>query len=120
MSAELAITMAEMDAKRAELDHDETQLQVLFDEMIQMCLWGNATDLSLLPTMDYSDIQKLQSVGKAAQAASAQFILVNDLVKVWEYVKGLKGGRVDIVLDNCEFLLLRFGCWTRGLKLDGR
>ena len=28
-----------MDAKKAELDHDEAQLRVLFDEMIQMGLW---------------------------------------------------------------------------------
>lgn len=63
---------------------------------------GNATDLSLLPTMAYADIQKLQSVGKVAQAESKKFILINDLEKVWEKVRGLKNARVDIVLDNCE------------------
>jgi damage-control phosphatase, subfamily III len=50
--------------------------------------------------MSYEDIQKLQSVGKAAQEANAKFILRNDLPRVWEHIKGLKGGRVDFVLDN--------------------
>lgn len=63
---------------------------------------GNATDLSLLPTMDYTDIQTLQSVGKAAQAANKTFILRNDSKAVWDLMKSLKNARLDIVLDNCK------------------
>jgi hypothetical protein len=90
--------------------------------MAQANLWGNATvglfvpavgvagsphtsppqDLSLLVDLKYEDIQKLQSVGKAAQEANAKFILRNDLPKVWEHLKRMKGGRVDFVLDNGE------------------
>ncbi len=54
--------------------------------------------------MDYTDIQTLQSVGKAAQAANEAFILRNDSKAAWELVKNLKNARLDIVLDNCELL----------------
>ncbi|KAF8335911.1 DUF89 domain-containing protein [Cantharellus anzutake] len=83
----------------------EEQLEILFDEMIQMCLWGNATDLSLLPTMDYSDIHTLQSVGKAARAAGQAFILRNDSKAVWQLVRSLKDARIDIILDNSPLQL---------------
>lgn len=82
--------------------------------MIQADLWGNATvrsltwrysrtdeqDLSLLVDLNYADLQKLQAVGAKAQAEQAQMILRNDLPKVWDYLKTIKSGRVDIVLDN--------------------
>ena len=102
---------------------DDTRLELLFHEMVQMCLWfdslphleafldrtvdtincyrGNATDLSLLPSLDYTDIQALQSVGEAAQAASLKYILRNDIQQVWRLVKNLRDARIDIVLDNC-------------------
>lgn len=57
-------------------------------------------DLSLLVDLKYEDLQKLQSVGKEAQAEKVKFILKNDLPRVWEHIKTLKDGRVDIVLDN--------------------
>jgi len=96
--------MLELESKE-KANLNEEQLEILFDEMIQMCLWGNATDLSLLPTMDYTDIQTLQSVGKAAQAANKTFILRNDSKAVWDLMKSLKNARLDIVLDNSGFEL---------------
>ncbi|KAG8924972.1 hypothetical protein FRC01_010837, partial [Tulasnella sp. 417] len=71
---QLALTMTEIDseAEKGSLDKDLARLEVLFDEMIQMCFWGNATDLSLLTTLS---TEKLQTVGKEAQAASRKFIL---------------------------------------------
>ena len=64
-------------------------------------------DLSLLVDLKYEDLQKLQAVGAMAQAEQAKLILRNDLGQVWEYLKGVKGGRVDIVLDNGQSLLQR-------------
>jgi len=87
------------------LESDPDKLGVLFKEMIQMCLWGNATDLSLLTHLSMDDIEHLQSVGKDAQAARQQFILKDDQEKVWSHVKTLKDGRVDFVLDNAGFEL---------------
>ena len=50
--------------------------------------------------LKYEDLQKLQAVGAQAQAEQAKMILRNDLPKAWYLLKGLTGGRVDIVLDN--------------------
>lgn len=70
---------------------------------MQADLWGNATDLSLLVELNYQDLQKLQAVGMAAQQEQAARVLRDDLPRVWALLKSIKGGRVDIVLDNGEW-----------------
>lgn len=80
----------------------------LFTEMSECCLWGNATDLSLLTSLSYEDIQKLQ--GSEARKASEKNIIVNDLSKAFKVLmeakqSGKKERRVDIVLDNAGFEL---------------
>lgn len=82
--------------------------KLLFIEMCEICLWGNATDLSLLTTLSYEDIQKLQ--GSEARKNSEKNILVNDLPKVYDVLsklqsEGKKERRVDIILDNSGFEL---------------
>lgn len=82
--------------------------EILFREMCEICLWGNATDLSLLTNLSYEDIQKLQ--GSDARKASEKNILVNDLDKAFAVLTqakhaGVKERRVDIVLDNAGFEL---------------
>ena len=88
-----------------ELDEAE---RVLFTEMCEICLWGNATDLSLLTSLTYEDIQKLQ--GADARKRAEKNILVNDLPFAYDVLKkaqktGKKDRRVDIVLDNAGFEL---------------
>ncbi|CAG8970751.1 hypothetical protein HYALB_00001536 [Hymenoscyphus albidus] len=88
-----------------ELDAAE---KILFMEMCEICLWGNATDLSLLTSLTYEDIQKLQ--GSEARKASEANILVNDLEMAYDLLKkakreGKKHRQVDIVLDNAGFEL---------------
>ncbi|KAH6689746.1 hypothetical protein F5X68DRAFT_167320 [Plectosphaerella plurivora] len=88
--------------------HDEEAEKLLFTEMCEICLWGNATDLSLLTSLTYEDIQKLQ--GSEARKASEKNILVNDLPEAYKVLKaaqaaGKKERRVDIVLDNAGFEL---------------
>lgn len=92
--------------------HTEQELKeaekVLFTEMCEICLWGNATDLSLLTNLSYEDIQKLQ--GSEARKASEKNILVNDLQKAFKVLRtaqkeGKKERRIDIVLDNAGFEL---------------
>ena len=51
--------------------------KLLFMEMCEICLWGNATDLSLLTSLTYEDIQKLQ--GTEARKASEENVVINDL-----------------------------------------
>jgi len=82
--------------------------KILFKEMCEICLWGNATDLSLLTSLTYEDIQKLQ--GSEARKASEKNIIVNDLDAAYDtLVKARKAGKtervVDIVLDNAGFEL---------------
>ncbi|KAG8952353.1 hypothetical protein FRC04_004781 [Tulasnella sp. 424] len=102
---QLALTMTEIDAEaeKGSLEKDLARLEVLFDEMIQMCFWGNATDLSLLTTLSTGDIEKLQTVGKEAQAASRKYILRDDIDTAWQHLKTLDNARLDIVLDNSGF-----------------
>lgn len=82
--------------------------KILFMEMCEICLWGNATDLSLLTSLTYEDIQKLQ--GSEARKASEKNIVVNDLSAAYAVLlaakkAGKKERRVDIVLDNAGFEL---------------
>lgn len=83
--------------------------RLLFMEMCEICLWGNATDLSLLTSLTYEDIQKLQ--GSQARKAAEQNILINDLPAAFEILNSAKKSRpseerrVDIVLDNAGFEL---------------
>ncbi|KAJ0385110.1 hypothetical protein COL922a_006992 [Colletotrichum nupharicola] len=88
--------------------NDEAAEKLLFAEMCEICLWGNATDLSLLTSLTYEDIQKLQ--GSEARKASEKNIIANDLPAVYELLKKAKAEgkaerRIDIVLDNAGFEL---------------
>lgn len=104
------ITRLNHDVAKSESPHGVEQAEsLLFAEMCEICLWGNATDLSLLTSLTYEDIQKLQ--GLDARKNSEKNILVNDLPAAYRALKatgttspeGLR--RVDIVLDNAGFEL---------------
>ncbi|KAF4340144.1 DUF89 domain protein [Fusarium beomiforme] len=81
--------------------------RLMFGEMTELALWGNATDLSLLTNISLEEIQKLQ--GKAAIQKSQQNIVANDIEHVWHYLRSTqltqKIRHIDIVLDNAGFEL---------------
>ncbi|BCR84912.1 damage-control phosphatase ARMT1 family protein [Aspergillus chevalieri] len=91
------------------IEQIEQARRVLFSEMCEICLWGNATDLSLLTTLTYEDLQKLQ--GSQARKAAEKNILVNDMDAAFDVLqkaqkeKEDQERRVDIVLDNSGFEL---------------
>jgi uncharacterized protein with ATP-grasp and redox domains len=101
--------ISQMDNKGTKLEQEiEEAEKILFMEMCEICLWGNATDLSLLTSLTYEDLQKLQ--GSEARKASEKNIIVNDLEAAYDTLKkakkeGKKERRVDIVLDNAGFEL---------------
>ena len=87
-------------------DHD-TQ-HALFEEMVQISLWGNATDLSLLQNVSTSQLSSLQ--GRRAREASAANVLVDHTSTVFSLLSSLKcrdqAGEIHIILDNSGFELL--------------
>src|ERR1700761_6244120 len=98
------------DSALASASEEEREVaeRALFTETCEICLWGNATDLSLLTNLTYDDIQKLQ--GSESRKANEQNILVNDFPAAFSCLKnvqksGKKDRRVDIILDNAGFEL---------------
>jgi hypothetical protein len=82
---------------------DETR-KLLFIEMTEIALWGNATDLSLLANLTLEDLQILQ--GREAIQKSQRNIVDNDTDDIWAYLQrtaGQAGRQIDIVLDNAGF-----------------
>jgi hypothetical protein len=95
--------------KQAKTEEEmERAEEAVFIDMCEICLWGNATDLSLLTNLSHDDLQKLQ--GSQARKASEKNILVNDLSKAFKLLhtaqkSGKKERRVDFILDNAGFEL---------------
>lgn len=85
----------------------DDQRFVLFSEMTQVALWGNATDLSLLSKLSLDELQSMQ--GRQSILKAQNNIVDNDLDEVWAYLNSpgyQEGGReVDIILDNAGFEL---------------
>lgn len=114
--AELALRYKKLTEQLSELESKIPEekgkaLKVLFQEFVDVSLWGNATDLSLLTNVSLEDIKHLQ--GEQARRKNEANILVNDTEKAWEAIytefnnnnEGGNGARVDIVLDNAGFEL---------------
>lgn len=101
-----------LDAEKSTNKSSQATVQadrLLFSEMCEICLWGNATDLSLLTSLTYEDIQSLQ--GSEARKAAEKNIIVNELDQAFEALHKMRMDkkdserRVDIVLDNSGFEL---------------
>ncbi|CCD23179.1 putative methyltransferase NDAI_0B01450 [Naumovozyma dairenensis CBS 421] len=86
-------------------DNDKEILEILFKEFVEISLWGNATDLSLLTNATLDDIKSIQ--GAKAREESESKILINDTKKAWDTLIKLQGSnsRVDFILDNSGFEL---------------
>ena len=87
---------------------DEETEKAIFEEMIQISLWGNATDLSLLTSLSVEELNSRQ--GKAVRESNKKNILVDDTEQVWSLLSRLRSmglsKDIHIVLDNAGFELL--------------
>lgn len=87
---------------------DEDTEKAIFEEMTQISLWGNATDLSLLTSLSVEELNSLQ--GKAVREANKKNILADDTEQVWGLLSRLRSmgfsKDIHIVLDNAGFELL--------------
>ncbi|KAI0231589.1 Hairy/enhancer-of-split with YRPW motif protein 2, partial [Massospora cicadina] len=73
----------------------------LFFEMLQLALWGNRADLSLLNEISaQKNMHQLSDLSAEALASNNGNILADDTTKVWDYLQSVQGQRIDIVLDN--------------------
>ncbi|GAA5875787.1 hypothetical protein JCM3774_006457 [Rhodotorula dairenensis] len=97
-AAALAKSLKKLVADGPQTEQDKLKLDLI--GMLEVDLWGNATDLSLLTSLTHEQIQQLQSVERGQH-----FVLRNDLDRAWQHLSQLKDGRVDIVLDNSGFEL---------------
>ena len=89
-------------------EEEREKAEEVLREMCEICLWGNATDLSLLTNLSYDDIQKLQ--GAESRKANEDHIIVNDFHAAFVCLEkaqksSAEDRRVDIVLDNAGFEL---------------
>ncbi|CAH2351912.1 damage-control phosphatase [[Candida] railenensis] len=85
---------------------DLETLKLLFNEFIDVSLWGNATDLSLLAgNVTLEDIKSVQ--GAEVRKKNEEKILINDLEDAWKKIAASENTnkRIDIVLDNSGFEL---------------
>lgn len=108
---QLILQLEAQSSGNTEKSSDEIQQaeKVLFKEILEICLWGNATDLSLLTSLSLEDLQRLQ--GSEARKNAEKNIIVDDLPATYDALKKAQtmppdhDRRVDIVLDNAGFEL---------------
>lgn len=88
---------------------DQEALRLLFVEFIDISLWGNATDLSLLAgNVTLDDIKSVQ--GAEVRKKNEEKIIVNDIAHAWKHLQSSSKKRIDIVLDNSGFELFADLC----------
>uniref|UniRef100_A0A1D1YII5 Sugar phosphate phosphatase n=1 Tax=Anthurium amnicola TaxID=1678845 RepID=A0A1D1YII5_9ARAE len=104
------ISAPKMNSDNRDIETD----RIIFHELAQISLWGNATDLSMLTNISFDEVKKLQNTGTKHLEESERNILANDLEKVWGWILKCRNTRIDFILDNAGFELygdLVFADW---------
>ncbi|KAJ2845700.1 Hairy/enhancer-of-split with YRPW motif protein 2 [Coemansia erecta] len=84
---------------------NETKMHLAFIEMLHSSLWGNQTDLSMFPGLSNEKLEEMQA--RISSGENNSKIVSNDTDRIWDIVKQIQQGRIDIVLDNSGFELLQ-------------
>jgi uncharacterized protein with ATP-grasp and redox domains len=71
-----------------------------FSEALEANLWGNRADMSIWP----AGAEGTLSNDQLHQAE--EFLLVNELPRLSEFLGGLRGARIDFLIDNAGFELV--------------
>ncbi|CAJ0748776.1 24636_t:CDS:2, partial [Entrophospora sp. SA101] len=98
------------DSNNEDNEFDEDEFGAAFVQ-IQLSLWGNATDLSLLTNLTHDDISNLQN---SDSKNLEKYILDNNLKEAWNKISNHQNMRIDFILDNAGFELygdLIFADW---------
>ncbi|MCJ1404945.1 hypothetical protein MMC11_008171 [Xylographa trunciseda] len=80
-------------------------LKALMEEMIQISLWGNATDLLLLISVSVEELQSRQ--GRKSREKFKENVVDDDTEQVWDLLSAMPHStasrEIHIVLDNAGF-----------------
>ena len=86
---------------------DDNTATTVFLDMVNLALWGNATDSSLIADLNSTEIQALHK--QPAIDMMREIIVDNDALEVWEYLRNARETKtkrhIDMVLDNAGFEL---------------
>ena len=107
--------------KGFEKEMPRDQLHNDFVKLLQFCLWGNKTDLSLIAKYDGSqDLSQLQASSHDHLTSLRSKILCDDTEQMWELINKQKSvkKRVCYVLDNSGFELFTDLCFADWLTVS--
>ena len=97
-----------LQAASEKLATEDAMRKAMFEEMVQISLWGNATDLALLTSVSVEELNSRQ--GKAVRESNKENIVVDDTEQVWGLLSRIRSlgtpRDIHIVLDNAGFELL--------------
>ncbi|RYP49713.1 hypothetical protein DL769_011052 [Monosporascus sp. CRB-8-3] len=96
------------DASQSSFPMSDGDLKALFEEMLQVSLWGNSVDLLLLVHLSAEELRSRQ--GMQARQSFKENVVDDDTEDVWQILSTLKDSvhtrEIHIVLDNAGFELL--------------
>jgi hypothetical protein len=86
---------------------NDDRATLVFLDMINLALWGNSADLSLITDLSLMEVQALQR--KPAADKRQENVVDDDSLQAWEYLRNAKETKpnrhIDVILDNAGFEL---------------
>jgi hypothetical protein len=92
----------------------DQELRPGFATLTQLALWGNRVDMSIWPADEEGEDRSRVEV-----EGEREYILVDDTSALLSKLAGLRGGRVDFIMDNAGFELVCDLCLVDYLLSSG-